>query len=452
MKKCLKALLFPVLIAACAPPVSGSSTEERGPFSPTAPESTLAIATSAQPQEIVTATLSSRDTPLESTPWAPTTQKVAYPEVVKACPDEREVSLEEIGLNPSTRLIVASFDRVSGLPIKDGLFMISGDDPEPRQIPGTIPNEGWLVGNFGLSPDDEWLLFQRWMEGTQERHVWISSLDGERQWELATISLKEWAYWVSEKEVLIEGIPEGRALSHDAMNPLYSIDPFTGEMRSFPPLPEEAVFLDYFGVDGTSYALYYVGFQTYEELALHDYSSGTSTPILPWLVGKDWVNFHTGGPGVGLDGLLDITVNRPYGFDFAKNLDLDSIREPKSYQEVMTAVMLPEGPPDFAEWSLGEELSIVERTAHEDEEAPTWFYVLDYDKMILKDYCLDVEFMSNPEDISVDGRFVAITYLEGPLGSHPLYAKWVLILDLETGRFARIHKTQAIGWGEVRVP
>jgi hypothetical protein len=395
-------------------------------------------------------TYSVKITPSDTTNTHLINLEKALPRVLKKCPPQREVPLTELGLEPDSRLLVMSFDEVPGEPMKYGVSMISGDDLNPQLIPNTTSTDGWLYGNFSINPNGQWLLFMRWHEGDQQRHVWVSSLDGKQQWEVVTINDREWIYWVSEIELVVLGIPEERAGSFVTMDeyPLYSVNPFSGEKRTLLPLPDSAIFNGYFTLGGKPYTLYYEGLQPFEKIILYDYSNDLSTPIAQWLVGKEWINFHNAGVGVNEEGVFDIRVYQPYGFDLAVNLDLENISLPNSYEEVMVAVVLPGVFLNNVVWRIGKDSFAIEQTYYENGENPTCFYVLEYNKMNLKDYCLDVEDPSNPVHISLDGRFVSFSLLEGLGSSNPLHAKEVVILDLETGRISRINGFKVLGWAK----
>lgn len=367
--------------------------------------------------------------------------------VEQRCPDSREVMVAELGLSPVDRLILSSYDEIQGEPIKHGLYFVSSNNQEPEPIVNTNSTEVINFSYFSINPTGQWILFAKWGEEKSKLSWWISSLDGRNQREVVTADRKQWVYWPVEDEIIVLGLPEGRSVIYPGMhdNPIFSINPFTGKKTELNPLPDNAFFDGYSSVLGKSYSEYYVGLQPFEEYALFDYSTGSSISIAPWLIGVDWINYHTGGVGITNDGFFDIVVNRPYGFDFVTGLDLETIRLDIEYEEIMRSFDLSNYADDWSVWSLG--INTFGIHVIDDNDNSVDLYTYNYSTNTLTDYCLDVEETYHRIILSKSGRFAAITILEGSSGENPLYSKEVIILDLNSGFIARIEKMKAVGWG-----
>ena len=369
--------------------------------------------------------------------------------VEQKCPDLRDVTVEDLELAPTDRLILTSYDEIPGQPINHGLYIVSNYAPEPEPIPNTNSTDVWYSGNFSLNPAGEWILFSKWGEGDNKQQWWISSLDGRYQSEVVIIDRKQWVYWPVDDEIVVLGLPAGRSETYHGMhdNPLFSINPFSGETSELVPLPENAYFDGYFSSLGQSYSLFYVGLQPYEEYVLFDYTSASSTPIAPWLIGVDWINYHTGGVSITDDGHFNIIVDRPYGFDFVTDLNLEAIRLDSEYEDIMKPFVLSNYADDWTVWELRKNIFGI--LVINDNDNSVNFHTFNYSTDTLTDYCLDIEETYNLVSLSKSGRFIAITLLEDASGENLLYSKEVVILDLNTGFIARIEKMKAVDWGYV---
>lgn len=380
------------------------------------------------------------------------------PKIINLCPVERVVPLADLGLNAQTRLLMLPADVDLHRPIKTGLWSLSPFEVIPQYISSIIPEEDEMVNDdFQISPDYQWISFLRWKEGDADRALWISSLDGMQQWEVVKIRANSYAQWVSDKEMVIVGITdeerfeniEGR-IPFYVYVPLLSINPFTLEAHPLTTLPEERTdrfLIDYFRNMDSSYELYSIGAGPVDKFVLYRYSDDTSQSVFKWLTGKDWVNAITMQIWLLADNTFTVTVTRPYGMDLASGLDLQAITLQQGYDEVMRKIVLPDKMMPFfvlARFPNNAPFLLLEQTTV-DYYPPIGFYVLDYQNMIIRDYCFDPSFRGDIIDISPDGHFLATTFYENPLTESG--DKWIVVLNLDTGYISYIPDYQFIGWG-----
>ncbi len=322
------------------------------------------------------------------------------PGVNHICPESaQETSIEQIGLGPDLRLLLTRAEDYSGRGISGGLWVLSEAVPQPQLIPNTEPPPGWNNFSSVPSPEGHWIKINRYSDDYSRESSWIISLDGSEHWKLtegdySTIH----PYWITEHEMVGAGIPNPEhleGLNWEDYKPIYTLNPFTMEERSLDPLPEGAIFNTFFTYEGVSYAVYHFGLSPYSYWGLFNYEDKSSTPIFRWLVGRDDVYYgNTGiilGTSSGETVIFTGYVRRDYGFDLIGNLSFDEIMLPYNYEEVMIPVKLPGEPSDFAIGARIGSNSVVVISLHQEgtQEFLEHFYVLDYETMILAEYCLN---------------------------------------------------------------
>ena len=194
----------------------------------------------------------------------------------------------------------------------------------------------------------------------------------------------------------------------------------------------------------------YGGQEPFESFILYNYGDDTASPILSWLVSKDWITYHTVSIQARPGGLLTVSMDTPKGVDLAVDLDLETAGQALNYDQVMNTILLPDGPPDEAVWPLDGGRLEVDRYNDHDQASPVWFTVLDARSNTLVDYCVDIEDTSTPGDLSSDGRFAAISLRdEGPDVPHMDVTRDTVVLDLQTGRLAHLGQIKIVGWVEL---
>lgn len=367
-----------------------------------------------------------------------TNTEVSIPEIIKICPENREVSLLELGINPNFRLVIMPQGQAPGEHPTAGLLTISGIDPSPRAISNTIPKSSWIYDGFQINPNGQWFSFAKWQEGDEKEHIMISSLDGEQQWEIGLISetLQSETWWNDHEIVVLEYIIS-RSGTYPYI-PISLINPFTGDIQRLSPLPKNAWWWKHFYFNNNHYIVYYEGNAgPIKEFTLYSYTDNTSKPIFKWLTGKDWVgsdNFSF----YAIDGNFTVDIRQHYGLDLAVDISLDEAVQETDYGHIMKAIKLL----DLTHAGISEEIlpgvfNLLSGGWVEGTELKWHIYKYYQSKLI--DYCT----ITGPSYVSPDKRFMAITDLY-ELGSRK---RELIVLDLETGKFARIPGFSAIGWG-----
>jgi hypothetical protein len=399
--------------------------------------------------------------PTEPTvPGTPSLEKV-IPQVVKVCPEQQEVPITELGLDPRFRLLISAVQNKGGTEAVDNLskseaLMISGSDPTPQVIPIVNQKDGWKLSGYRTSPSGKWLILYYMDDKETQESIWLSSFDSRRQLKVATIEIGKQDQWISDEEMIITGVPNeeryaGKGITWDADIPLADINPFTGETRELAAIPDQAIFDFYFTQASHSYAIYHTTASYGFEYFLFNYEDNTSTRVFQWLSRIE--GWHYLNPGVYRrnNGLFLTILNSSYGFDLAIDLDMNEIRQDKTHNEVMKAIILPGGDDESLISMTYPDLTTgafpVSRIST-GVIKPVPFYVFDFQKGLLKDYCLELNF-SGIMSISPNDRFVALNLytVSGDKINH--VDTGLIVLDMETGHFARIDAFESDGWGIV---
>ncbi|MEP7137485.1 MAG: hypothetical protein ABI904_21375 [Chloroflexota bacterium] len=425
-----------LFVVSCAPVLL--------PFSTKTP---LVTKPSPNPTSVVTAvTQSPTETNLNSE------QSVISPQLVNNCPEKQIVLFEDLGLPKNLRLLllpntVESYPQIPGKPLS-----ISSENPSPTTI---FDDE---LYDYSVSPDHKWIYFGRPSVDEKYSVLWISSLDGRKQWPIIELGGKGYAgyaSWVSEQEVFIIGSPHENEIS--ALNlweymPFMSVNPFTLEQRPLTYLArnqQEGLF--YYGavsLDNRSFGMY--GRLNRVDF-VYDYENDKKLPAFLWLETVNPSDIQFTPIWVYGDGKFAVTITRPDGIDLAFNLDIQSARENKQYNDVMERIIFPERL--LPSLVLGivpvENLIALQRfDRFNSSQSGKWFYVLDYKNKIIYDYCLDLKDSVMRVKFSPDGKFIAFSLDNFTTNLEP-DQHYIVILNLESGTIAYLKEYTLVDWGVV---
>ena len=149
-------------------------------------------------------------------------------------------------------------------------------------------------------------------------------------------------------------------------------------------------------------------------------------------------------------------IIQPYGFDLATGLDFATVMNASDYSEIMKPVLIPpyEGyldeyrsPSLMIRWvSRDGSLFSLE---HSSQDSESQFYLFDVRKMALRDYCLIPRSQGSSIYSSPDGKLLAWSVSTRDATQSNKEAKQILMLEISTGRYARIADFEMLGWGKV---
>jgi hypothetical protein len=370
--------------------------------------------------------------------------------IVDICPSSRFVPLQELEIPDQFRLIVMPPDLERHGDYEMGYSLIVPSDSKVEEVyvspPANTANQDYII-----SPNGQWISFLRQpLNDSTNRTLWISSLNGEEQWEVKQFPETFRSYqWISEDEIVIWG-PQ----NYDAAEPypppynyipLAVINPFTFEVQLLPPLPQKYIDekQDQMYVFRSSTLYYMFMLMQTEGYFLRSYKDNSIQQIFEWLNGHGNDSYST---RVHREGdLITIKVDQPYGFDLSPNLSVSDITQQQDYSKIMRKIVLPTefGPlratdmlPQTNLWNLFQKRDI-------DSTSPVMYFTLDPQNMNLTNYCFEINWGSYIMD-SPDGNFIAISrdYAgdEYPKGE-------IIILNLKSGYASVIEGYQLLGWG-----
>lgn len=372
-------------------------------------------------------------------------ESVVGVKIVDICPSTRIVPLEKLN-------IPAQFRLVTLLPTLDkhgdyeaGYYLISPNDVTNHTAIDIIPPTGMINHNYEVSPDGRWVSFLRWPKNDPTtRTLWISSLDGEKQWPVTQFT-NQYIHgdWISTNELVIMG-PRGTN-NLQAFPPSYYyipltvINPFTRDEKILPPLPQEYI-------DRKQDQMYvFKNMNVYDLFRLIDngsyilfnYGDNKFKTVFTWLNGVDSETvriFHK-------DASFLVLVKKPYGFDLSPELNVPEIMQQAEYTKIMSKIALPAKIIPIEVSSLLPHTSSLSLYQHTDIFGPTKWFTFDNERTEIKDYCFEVSWDASPYS-SPDGNFIAFSrgYPEYPAGE-------IIILNLSTGYISTLEGYQLIGWG-----
>jgi hypothetical protein len=388
-----------------------------------------------------------------------------YPDIEYLCPEERVVSWYSLELDPRFRIIIEDKDNPRG-----SLMMLGGTDTVPVPVPNTLPDTGYHYEFSGTSPDGKWFLFFKVVNDTFEATLWVSSFDGDQQWQLIPIDARNAVGWVSNEEIIVAGRPNNRANS----TPILLINPFTLETISLPPIPESGVSLEWWHHGDVDYVIYYDGYYEFspgentQRFVIYNYNTGEAQIAFQWL--NDETEFFRDQANLFYmfrlfetpDNMISMIMVRPYGFDIATNLDIATMIKENDYRGIMHPVFLPGEEADMRiTWTARAKPLVAFDRIHYYQSEPrmTQFYTINYQTMGMVDYCYDRGLIHETFSSSADdkGHTSTISYAS----PDERYLAWNIynldngdvegasIIDLETGYVSYVDDIEVIGWGVV---
>jgi hypothetical protein len=383
------------------------------------------------------------------TPYEANLQTTAF-SIIDICPSSRFVQLEKLNIPEQFRLIVLPLDLDKYKDYDTGYYLISPTDSKIQYVDVSSP-AGTANHNYIVSPDGQWMSFLRESNNdSTNRTLWISSLNGEKQWEVKQLTdLNHSFQWISEDEIVIWG-PQNYD-SSEAYPPLYYylplavINPFTLEEQPLASIPQEYIDGLQDGIlafrSGTLYYMFIL--RRFESYFLHSYKDNSTQEVLQWLNGhgKDsfsrWVHRE--------DDFFIITVDQPYGFDLSPKLSISDITQQQDYSKIMRKITLPT---EFGQLRVTDMLpqtnllSLYQNTDI-DSSSPIMYFTLDPQNMKLMNYCFEIPRDANVTD-SPDGNFITIS----SISSEDEYPKSeITILNLKTGYVSVLKDYHLVGWG-----
>jgi hypothetical protein len=393
------------------------------------------------------------------TPQAISTSALITPDVKIITLEVREVDLADLGLIDSTRLIL--YYKPS-----NSMRIMSAQDIRPQKIPNIDPEARFSRYNLRhISPDRKWFVYYTFTEikdNLAYYDFWVSSVDGEKQWVFATgVKGGTDAAWVTNDQIELWYSP-ARGNCHQRVA---IVNPFSRETTVPPevpssPMPHCVLPLStspdnsklIFREEGTG------------KWSIFDFNTGTKQSVFPWLSQSDAYNLvprfirwlpsgitYALPNGDSIEFIVDLSPSSASSIDSKRN----KLKLPAPYEIVDKW---------FSWWSLDNGLigfDMVQAnynspTLPMEESPPSIFVIFDLRNSILYDYNLDrantgdMQKVSDPfVSASADNRFLAWTIYEPPDMSYP---SETAILEIATGRVARIKGFEFFGWGEVDEP
>lgn len=415
-----------------------------------------------------------------------------FPETRKYCPENRDVSLSDLSIDPYLAMVVdyqyGSFELHDSSINQNGLYLLSGLESEMIFIPETIPPAGWSYVYKGISADKIWLLLEKTEDWEKLVSVWVTPANpanGHNGREILTIRLdgdfdffrlniepangqsltvgpmsRSWeTRWLGNKIELAGKYVDSVAI--DPQFPYFYIDPFTLNSRIVDITKlYDGVYSPYgeIDIDGQEFVIYYGNldddFQQ-KEFILQDIDNYSKAEIFKWLRNENWIdiNYLIGRFRIWTSntGKVNMAIVQDYGFDLGNDIDLQEMINETEYENIMEPVSiapnsgyLPDGHMAFlsvASWTSedGNLFSVYSATEQEN------ILIFDSSEMVLRDYCLN-EFEIYPFQlkISPDNRFIAWNSFNKDEDKVNLH-----IMDLETGFISRIDDIRFRDWVKI---
>jgi len=374
-------------------------------------------------------------------------------EVANICPKQRVVSFEKLELPKGLRLLLLPSTVESSHQLPGKPLIISSESSVPEAI---FEDE---LYDYAVSPDHKWIYFDRPSPDGKYPVLWISSLDGHKQWpviQLGGDGFTGYASWVSEQAIFIIGSPkknEISALDPWEYMPFMSINPFTLEQHRLTYLArDQKEGLFYYGsatVDRRPFGMY--GRLNRVDF-LYDFENDQTLPVFSWLEEVDPFDMQFVPPIWAYDdGKFAVTVARPNGIDLAFDLNIQSAQDKRRYEDVMKRITFPERllPTTVLGIIPSTNFIALQRFDFSDfSKGKKWFYILDYNNQTVYDYCLDLQDSVKRVKFSPDGKFVAFS-LEDFAASLEQDQHYVAILNLEKGTTSYLRGYTLVNWGIV---
>lgn len=393
------------------------------------------------------------------TPQVIPTSALITPDVQFITLEKHEVDFADLGLGNSTQMIL--YYKPS-----NSLRTMSAKDIRPQKIPNIDPKARFSRYNIRhISPDHRWFIYYTFTETRDNLayyDFWVSSVDGKKQWVFASgVQGGTDAMWVTNDKIELWYSP----IWWNCPRRVEILDPFSGESFVPPQVPSSpmphCVLPLSTSPDNTKLIFLEEGTGKW---SIFDFNMGTKQSIFPWLSQSDahnlvprYVRWLPSG----------ITYALPNNESIEFIVDLSpfsaSRMDSKRYKlQLPTPYEISDN--WFSWWSLDDGLigfDMVQSNYSSpavpiEESVPSRFVIFDLRNLILYDYNLDRAKSGNLQkkadpfiSASADNRFLAWTIYEPPENSYP---SETVILEIATGRVARIKGFEFFGWGEVNEP
>jgi hypothetical protein len=408
------------------------------------------------------------------------------PETQKYCPENREISLSNLGLDPSLAMIVdyfpSTFNYYDKAISQNGLHLLHGSNAEMTSIHETIPPAGWNYVYRGISASKKWLLVERSGDSGNSVSVWVTPLDSQDGHEVLEARFngdsnffeldlmptngrmitidpmsRSWGTrWAGNRIEVAGKYVDSTAM--DPQFPYFYIDPFTfdntkietNKLYDGVSYPYGEIYMN-----GREYVIYYGNLDSdfqQKEFILQNTDDYSQVEAFKWLRGENWIemNLLNGRLRVWTSNTekVNLAVVQDYGFDLGTNIEVNELTNETKYKNVMTPIFispnngyLPDGYMAFlsiaASTSDNGQLFSIYSVNDQDK-----ILIFDSNKMVLRDYCLSV-FRIYPLQInfSPNNKFVAWNSFNEDKNEVILY-----IMDLDTGFVSHIENVRFKDW------
>lgn len=441
-------LSFAILVACSSLPIETPTVQITSSIIPTS----LAIKHLSPTPELISSSTA-------ITPQAISTSALITPDVQFITLEKHEVGLADLGLGNSTKLIL--YYKPS-----NSLRTLSAKDIRPQKIPNIDPKARFSRYNLRhISPDHKWFVYYTFTEMRDNLayyDFWVSSVDGKKQWVFASgVNGGTDAAWVTNDKIELWYSP----IWWNCPQRVEILNPFSGESFVPPqvpssPMPHCVLSLST-SPDNTKLIFLEEGTGKW---SIFDFNTGTKQNVFPWLSQPDAYNLlprYIRWLPSGITYALPNNDNIEFIVDLSPSL-ASSIDSQRNKFQIPFPYEIHNN--RFPWWSLDDGLigfdmvqaNYISPTLPTEESPPSRFVIFDLRNLILYDYNLDRartgdwQKVSDPFiSASADNRFLAWTIYEPPDISYP---SETVILEIATGRVARIKGFEFFGWGEVDEP
>jgi len=419
MKTPLSVMLLALALGACSTPTQHADNPNTLTVVPT---STSLAVTQMMPS---------------SSPVGPSTLSALRVENLN--PINRVVTLSDLDLNPTTRILV--FD-----PVTEQILSISDQSMNP--IPNIQSQASIHLDGIEMSPDHHWFAYLVIDDGF---NIWVSSVDGSQHFAAQTKAIGSSFRWVGDDK-----IASYHTLGYwfDCPNELQIIDPFSREVNDIPYISNTGspycFPIPYFN-SIFSRAIYLNSEKGWE---MYDYESLKTVSVLPGLDTSPTSNkyfFYWGKEG--------LTFAIPYSdkITFVRNLPESDL----TLESPIETIPLPHSTFNENEilefWIPNKQLAGFDLVGTDKNsilgcDIPKTFVIVNLATKELRNYCLDRSMFSNQIGTawftytSADHRFVGWTVLELPSNDKPIGS---VILDSETGKVSYLEGYEFLGFSEI---
>jgi hypothetical protein len=425
------------------------------------PSAQLATEISAEPR-FTPSTTPTPGHPSTPTQTAPVYENVETVQIISLCPEERRIPLQELGLDPRTRLLLLPTPASNSGNYVNGYWYLDPAKTEPVYIShlglgATNTDFKTELYDYDVSPNGRWVSYIRAGEKEERQMVWISSINGQETIFVKEISKYAYPKWVNDQEIVIIGSPyldeSGEIYSGGGMGdymPLLSINPFNGREQVLLPLPEPEMgyysqYLINFLREGIDpYALYYEPDNDANNFKLFNYTTNISQQVFSWL--EPYIKWNNFNIYQFEDNDFHISVMDGFRLSISPLIEFETLPLSCIFNDVMRQIQLPEQFGELYVINVAKkgDIFILGEFGSVDVLEDDFLFSLDTTQNEFRDYCMSV-YPSARINPSPDGRYLAITnYTQPGVG---IGHSWVNILDLETGYYAEIDGFQMIGWG-----